>query len=663
MRKWLPAVGLLALGPVLARAEPDTFGLGSGRDGALTVTGLNTVINAYAPLTAPAARKATSLEVGACLADTCFAQGDLVLVYQVSSLSPAPASGDPGPVDVNTSGAGRWEFARLAEVTPSTLRLTAPLVQDYPANLSQVIRVPEYTTVTIPAGQSLTAAPWNGSVGGVVAFLATDEVNNQGAISAHASGFRGGQYVVSDPVTRGCIGLDEGVPNGAQKGEGLAGVGRYGASLTGRGNVANGAGGGICLRSGGGGGGNGGSGGQGGRSEATDGGRDVGGKGGAAVSAPLLTRLLFGGGGGAGHGIFASFGGSGGAGGGAVFLRARQLMGGGVLNASGGLGGVAEEGGGGGGAGGALYVRIVRSAACGMAAVTGGIGGTSSALRVGPGGGGGAGQALFQSEPGASCELLSTGASPGVQRDYSDGFYGAWAGVNSRPTRLAYGFIIPAPPTVVTPPNGTSTNNVRPRITGTSAIYPQRASPNTEILLLIDGAEVDRVLSDASGSFSFELPQDLAEGSHTVRAAAAVDAVQSLDSTPNTILVDITPPDTFVSGPQGTIHDHNPRFEFGSSEETVTYTCSLDGGEFSPCPASGIFTDVPDGSHTVRVRSRDRAGNEDDSPASWHFRVAAADRALFGDGFGCSAPGRDTSMLWLSLCALAVGLRRRHLGR
>ncbi|WNG21912.1 hypothetical protein F0U63_09625 [Cystobacter fuscus] len=663
MRKWLPAVGLLALGPLLARAEPDTFGLGSGRDGALTVTGSNTVINAYAPLTAPAARKATSLEVGACLADTCFAQGDLVLVYQVTGLSPAPASGDPGPVDVNTSWAGRWEFARLAEVTPSTLRLTAPLVQDYPANLSQVIRVPEYTTVTVSASGSLTAARWNGSVGGVVAFLATDEVNNQGSISARNSGFRGGQYVVSPPGTQGCIELDEGVPNGAQKGEGLAGRGRYGPAQTGWGNVANGAGGGICFRSGGGGGGNGGSGGQGGRSDAADGGRDVGGKGGAAVSAPLLTRLLFGGGGGAGHGI-SSFAGSGGAGGGAVFLRARQLLGGGVLDASGGLGGATHESGGGGGAGGALYVRIVRSAACGMAAVTGGIGGTSVSLRVGPGGGGGAGQALFQSEPGASCELLSTGASPGVQKDPSDGFYGARAGVNSRPTRLAYGFIIPAPPVVVTPPNGTSTNNVRPRITGTSAIYPQRAPPNTEILLLIDGAEVGRVLSDASGSFSFELPQDLAEGSHTVRAAAAVDAVQSLDSTPNTFLVDITPPDTFVvSGPQGIIHDHNPRFEFGSNEETVTYTCSLDGGAFNPCPASGIFTDVPDGSHTVRVRSRDRAGNEDDSPASWHFRVAVADRALLGEGFGCSAPGRDTSMLWLGLGALAVGLRRRQLRR
>ena len=664
MRKWLPtAVGLLALGPASARAEPDTFGLGSGRDGALAVSASGTVINAYAPLAASAVRKATSLQVGACLGSTCFAAGDLVLVYQGTGLSPAPVSGDPAPLDLRNSQVGRWEFARLAEVTPSVLRLTAPLVQDYEADGTQVIRVPEYTTVTIPVGQSLTAAPWNGSAGGVVAFLANGEVNNEGAISADSAGFRGGQYVANDATARGCLDLDENAPRGAQKGEGLAGAGRYGATQNGRGNVANGAGGAICFRSGGGGGGNGGSGGQGGRSDAaSDSGRDVGGLGGAAVSAPSLTHLLFGGGGGAGHGTSVS-GSGGGAGGGAVFLRASQLSGSGTLGASGGSIGTVTEGGSGGGAGGALYVRIVRSAGCGAASVSGGIGSTTSSARVGPGGGGGGGQVLFQATPGSRCDLISQGAASGGQLIPADGAYGAQAGQSSTPSQLAYGFIIPTPPTVTTPPDGTITNNVRPPITGTSTLYPQRTEPNTEVILYIDGEEVGRVMSDAAGDYAFDLPQDLAEGNHTVRAATVVDAVQSLDSAPNTLLVDITPPETLVlSGPKGPIQDRNPRFEFGSNEEGVTYTCSLDGAEFGPCPPSGVFTDLPDGPHTVRVRARDRAGNEDDSPVSWPFIVAVADRALIGDGIGCSAPGRDTSLLWLSLGVLAVGLNRRRLG-
>ncbi|ATB27299.1 adventurous gliding motility protein AgmC [Melittangium boletus] len=664
MRKWLPtAVGLLALGPASARAAPDTFALGSGRDGALAVSTSGTVINAYAPLAVDVARKATSLLVGDCLGSPCFAAGDLVLVYQGTGLSTAPVSGDPAPLDLGTSQVGRWEFARLSEVTASTLRLTAPLVQDYPAEGTQVIRVPEYTTVSIAAGQSLVATPWNGSAGGVVAFLATGEVNNEGTISADGAGFRGGQYVADTSGARGCTELDEGAPQGAQKGEGLAGAGRYGATQSGRGNVANGAGGANCFRSGGGGGGNAGSGGQGGRSDtASDSGRDAGGLGGAAVSAPLLTHLLFGGGGGAGHGSSAS-GSGGGTGGGAVFLRASQLLGSGTLSASGGSVGTVTEGGSGGGAGGALYVRIVRSAGCGAASASGGIGSTSSSARVGPGGGGGSGQVLFQAAPGAGCTIIATGAASGGQLVPADGAYGAQAGQSSTPSQLNYGFIIPVPPTVVTPPDGTITNNVRPAITGTSTLYPQRTEPNTEVILYIDGEEVGRVMSDAAGDYAFDLPQDLAEGPHTVRAAAAVDAVQSLDSAPNNLIVDITPPETLVlSGPKGAVQERNPRFEFGSNEGEVTYTCSLDGEEFVPCPPSGVFEDLPDGPHTVRVRARDRAGNEDDSPASWSFTVAVADRALIGDGLGCSATGRNTSILWLSLGLLAVGLNRRRLG-
>ncbi|ATB28999.1 adventurous gliding motility protein AgmC [Melittangium boletus] len=669
MRKWLPAaMGVLALGSTSARAEPDTFGVGTGRNGALTVpTGSAIIVNAYAPVTAPLARKALSISVGACVGDPCFKEGDLILVYQATGLVPAPVSGALGPVDLTNSPVGRWELARLKSVTPqgtsATLELTAPLVHNFAANVTQVIRVPEYTSVSVPVGRSITASPWDGSTGGVVAFLAQNEVNNQGIITVDGLGFRGGQYVADLAGGRGCSEVDQSTPSGSQKGEGIGGAARYGSTQTGRGNVANGAGGAVCFRSGGGGGGNGGSGGQGGRSDgASDGGRNVGGLGGVALNTSVLTQLTFGGGGGAGHGTVV--GGTAGAGGGVVFLRASQLSGSGTITASGGSVGTFSEGGSGGGAGGSIYARVVRSAVCGAVVASGGIGSTSSLAsgRVGPGGGGGAGQMLFQASLGGSCALVAEGAAPGGQLIPAEGAYGATKGESSDPTKnkKEYGFIIPTPPSVSTPATGLITNNVRPRITGTARIYAE-AAPNTEVILFLDGEELGRVMSDDKGNYSFDLPRDLSESEHRVETAIVVDAAQSLNGTPNTFLVDITPPRTTISGPNGAIRERNPKFEFGANEEGVTYTCSLDGAEFGPCPADGVFPELVDGAHSLQVRAEDRAGNVGE-PTIQNFKVTVADLALLGDGVGCSSAGRDTSLLLFSLGALAMGLRRRRHG-
>ncbi|MFY0572970.1 adventurous gliding motility protein AgmC [Cystobacter fuscus] len=499
MKQWLPAaVCALGLGSTTAMAAADTVGLGTGRNGPLTLPTVPTpppptpsIINSYAQVTAPLASKATSIQIGTCRGDTaCFAEGDLVLVYQATGLQPVPDSGVQNPIDLSNNPVGRWEFARLAAgTTIGHLELTEPLIYDYAPNVTQVIRVPEYTKVTIELGRSITAYAWDGAAGGVIAFLATAEVDNRGEINADAAGFRGGVYTQGNSADRGCSDLDEATPKGAQKGEGI-GAGLYGATQTGRGNVTNGAGGAVCYRSGGGGGGNGGDGGQGGHSDPTDGSRHVGGTGGAtlsygnkATSDTYLRRLTFGGGGGAGHGTAAtSLGGTGGAGGGIVFLRASQLQGSGTITAAGAPGGLNNtsiEGGGGGGAGGTIYVRIVRAAACGQILATGGIGATSSSPRVGPGGGGSAGHVLLQALSGGSCNtgaILATGASPGTQQNPADGSYGAMAGgpelkagePHPSVNELKYGFIIPAPPVVTTPTNGSFINNVRP---------PSRARP------------------------------------------------------------------------------------------------------------------------------------------------------------------------------------------
>ncbi|WP_304466074.1 Ig-like domain-containing protein [Vitiosangium sp. GDMCC 1.1324] len=656
MRKWLSAaLCVLALGATAALAEPDSFGVGDGHNGPLTVAGSGTVINSYAPVTASLVIGATSIPIpiGACVGDpTCFTAGDLVLVYQTTGLAPT-TSGDQTAVDLSTDPVGRWEFARLAAVTTApALELTAPLVHAYTANVTQVIRVPEYTNVTLAAGRSITAPAWNGSTGGIVAFLANGIVSNSGQITTSGLGFRGGQYVNDTSGALFCAGADEPASAGAQKGEGIVNS-RYGTSETGRGNVANGAGGGVCFKSGGGGGGNGGAGGQGGRASVTDGSRDVGGLGGAPLTYSVLNHLTFGGGGGAGHGSDSS-GVAGGRGGGAIFIRANQLSGAGLITASGSLGGASSsDGGSGGGAGGSVYLRFVKTADCSSVSATGGIGGNVNAIRVGPGGGGGGGRVLFQAA-GGTCTIIATGAASGVQQDASDAAYGAQAGGAVAPTVLPGGFIIPSVPTVVTPANGSVTNNRRPPITGT-------ALAGAEVIIFLDGSEVGRTTADASGNYSLVPSSDLSDGPHTVQAVAEVEEVRSARSTLNNFTVDTSVPDTsIVSGPSGRTREPNATFEFGSTEEGVTFECRLDGAvDFTPCSRTTTFPNLAEGPHTVEVRARDAAGNVDDTPATQTFRVTSADLALLGSG--CSATGRDSSWVLMGLGAFtALALRRRR---
>jgi uncharacterized protein (TIGR03382 family) len=658
MKKWLTvALCMLALVSTAALAGPDSFGLGSGRDGALTVSTSNLVINSYAQVTAPLARGATSIPVGACAgASDCFKAGDLVMVLQATGLTPGPGSGAPEPIDLGSSPVGRWELARLASVSGMTLSLTTPLVNAYAADVTQVIRVPEYTDVTVNLGRSIGAAPWNGSTGGVIAFLATGTVNNSGDIDASGAGFRGGQYVNDPNVTPGCSGLDEPAPQGGRKGEGIVAM-RYGPTHTGRGNVANGAGGGVCFKSGGGGGGNAGAGGMGGRSAGTaDGARAVGGLGGAELSYSLLDRLTFGGGGGAGQGSGGT-GVLGGSGGGAIFIRANLLAGPGSIVATGSSGGTStSDGASGGGAGGSIYLRFAGTASCGSVTANGGVGGTVNSTRVGPGGGGGGGRVLFQSA-GGSCPVSVIGATAGVQQDPSapgSTFYGAESGHNGGSTTVPGGFTVPPVPTVITPAHGSITSERRPEIRG-------KAQPNTTVVIYLDGVEIGRTRSDSNGNYALTPPMDLEDRSYTVDAATELEGVQSPRSPSNTFTVE-TLDTTLVSTPPATTVSRDATFEFTSPEAGVTFECSLDGAEFTPCPSPVTFTNLPDGEHTLQVRGRDPAGNVDPTPAVYTWTVGRGGVAFLGDGLGCSASGGEASWVLMGLGALATLRRRRRRG-
>jgi len=621
IRAPLPAVGLLALLCVAvlapaAHAEPDIFGLGNGQDNARTInTGTNTVINAYAQVTATVPAGQSFIPVGA---TTGFEANDLVLVIQNTGLTPAPASGDQTPINMAGNTLGHWELARVQSVAGSQLNLSRPLTQSFPGTYSQVVMVPEYTTLTIDGTSSLVARAWDGATGGVLAFMATGAVTNDGTISASGRGFRGGIFLNSSRGD-GCVGLDAKWPDGAMKGEGVV-PGNYAPTLnpfpppagtTGYGNVANAGGGGICHNSGGGGGGGAGAGGKGGRTWSGESApsRDVGGRGGVMMTYDPTRRGLFGGGGGAGHSND-DVGGMGNAGGGIVFMRAASLAGAGVVTADGVAGqdarGDGSDAAGGGGAGGTLYMRFTGALNCNASTVTarGGNGGSSNfASPHGTGGGGGGGHVLLQAAT-AACTPVVTGGAPGTQptADATDGpTYGAVAGSPGVVTVLAGAFpSVLAAPVVVTPANG-STTSMRPPITGT-------APANSTVILYVDGVEIGRTTADAAGNYTFTPLTDLAVGSHTVNAIAELQGVASPSSNTNTFTVPGLPAPAIVSPTNGAVLTTAPSQITGTATGGATsVVLTLNGVTYPAIPVTGgnwvfpIPFAVADGNYNVSV--------------------------------------------------------------
>ncbi|ADO70145.1 adventurous gliding motility protein AgmC [Stigmatella aurantiaca] len=596
-----------------AWAAQDLFGVGTGRDGALTITTNNQMINRYARVRAPLAPGDTTIPITATSGWSAGA-GDLVMVIQTTGIVPEPASGGPTTIDLSNDPVGRWELARVISVTATTLTLEEPLSYSYASNVSQVIRVPEYTTVTIAASGNITARAWDGNnnTGGVLAFLAQGMVTNSGSITVTSRGFRGGQVVKDTSSTTNCSALDQPAPAGAQKGEGIAQT-RFVPAVAGRGRMANGAGGGVCVLSGGGGGGNGGVGGRGGNS---DDGREVGGEGGAALVYPPLARLTLGGGAAPGH-VKGPSTAAGGAGGGIIFIRAHSLFGNGSILADGfEASNASTDGAGGGGGGGTIHLRFTENATCNYTRIhaVGGKG-ASTNYPAGPGGGGGGGQIVFQSCGGPCVPPIGSvsGGASGVQLSLEDP-YGAEPGADGVLT-IVPGCYSPVPtPVVVTPAHNSRTNDTTPTYSGT---IPDSA-PGTEVVIYVDGVEVGRTTPDASGNWSFIPTTPLAEGTHSVNARADTDGLLGPVSNTNTFVVDTTPPAApVVSTPvhNTTITDSTPTYS-GTAEPFSTVTVIVDGVPVGTTIANSsgawLFTPtVPllDGPHSVKATATDVAGN------------------------------------------------------
>ncbi|MGH3521941.1 MAG: beta strand repeat-containing protein, partial [Mycobacterium sp.] len=351
-------VNVVAQGKVCA--TPGKDGVGG------TLAGIK---NDYWPGSASVAAGATGITIGARVAGAAgntIAIGDLLVVMQMQDAAfdttndetygegtgSTTATGTGSGAATTLNNAGRWEYAiatnaigagggaltiqgggvgggLLYSYTSQTFAATTTQGQ----RTFQVIRVPQYSTATL--GSTLTALPWNGSTGGVLAVDVSGTLAlGSATISVDGLGFRGGAGRILGGVGAGSGLLSTDFRTSAtlavngSKGEGITGTPRYvyqsGATIGapgantaldtgvegyvggsyGRGAPGNSGGGSTDGHvdanddnSGGGGGGNGGSGGAGGFGWNCR--CPSGGQGGGGIS-PSLTRITMGGGGGAG---------------------------------------------------------------------------------------------------------------------------------------------------------------------------------------------------------------------------------------------------------------------------------------------------------------------------------------------------------------------------
>ncbi len=336
--------------------------------------------------------------------------------------------------------AGLWELRTIQSQTRSgggvlqTLTFTTPLANTYNVGINSSLQVISFRRLSAGAFTStndITALPWNGNIGGVVAIEVVTDFTLNHSIFADGLGFRLG--VVSNDDGSGCT---SGVyfsnsANYGEKGEGIYKSTdpnfRYA-----QGKILTGGGGGVTHNGGGGGGGNFTAGGMGGPgwdgsfagctpSAAGDGGIDL--------SAFILPSRIFMGGGGGGAQQNNGLGSNGANGGGIVIVKANRLItnntcaspirisanGNTAPNTTGGF----NDAAGGGGAAGSVVLQIPTYSISGTCPLTiqsnGGDGGSSPFGTTHAGGGaGGQGVVVFSAaQPTLNTVTSTNNGNPG----------------------------------------------------------------------------------------------------------------------------------------------------------------------------------------------------------------------------------------------------------
>jgi parallel beta-helix repeat protein len=136
-----------------------------------------------------------------------------------------------------------------------------------------------------------------------------------------------------------------------------------------------------------------------------------------------------------------------------------------------------------------------------------------------------------------------------------------------------------------------------------------------------------------------------ADGTHTL-TATATDRTGNTATATRSVIVDNTPPDTQITGgPAGTITISSAMFTFTGTDNltapaNLVFAWRIDGGTYTDFAAvtTASLSSLTNGSHTFEVKARDRAGNEDPTPATQMFTVTSLQIAINQPLSGATVP-------------------------
>jgi len=226
---------------------------GDGSDGTLTISSNTT----EAPIDAPCTGTGAAYTLSA--TNASFVAGQQIYIHQSQG-----------------TGAGTWQRTSIAGYTAGTITTADALNATYGTG-AQVRVLKQYSAVTVNSGITYTAKAWNGTVGGILAFLCSGTITVTGTITATGKGYQ-------------TINNSSGINDGGSSGEGTTGAAATNSTAT-NGNGAGGAGANAN--------GSNGSGAGGGHAAAgtngTTSGSGAGGTGGATAGTADLTTMVFGG--------------------------------------------------------------------------------------------------------------------------------------------------------------------------------------------------------------------------------------------------------------------------------------------------------------------------------------------------------------------------------
>lgn len=350
------------------------------------------------------------------------------------------------------SSAGLYEIGTIASRSPATgtptmITLSTALANTYHTGANASLQIISFRNMgaSYTTGAAITGLPWDGNVGGVIAFEVTNTLTLNHPISADLIGFRKG-LINSNAVAGSCLPTLYRTSSNSQafKGEGI-----YKSTnvdyTNARAKIINGGGGGNEHNGGGGGGGNYSTGGDGGFGYSCGSGSYAsGGIGGISLSTYIASNRIFMGGGGGGGQQNNTVGLDGGPGGGIILIKANMITTNAVcsnpirITANGGsTASCGNDGAGGGGAAGTIVLQVKSysaSSTCPLAInANGGDGGNvGDGAEHGGGGGGGQGVVVFSSaQPTVNVATTTTNGRGGMNNSNGDSYAGNGGGTNN----------------------------------------------------------------------------------------------------------------------------------------------------------------------------------------------------------------------------------------